>query len=510
MNYLIAAASVAMAGAISVSPVNAQKSKDTVFLGITAPFHTLDTYHVPANEPGQYTRNMYGKLIVYDEHKGKFVPELAKSWKRIDDKTIEFELRDDVRFTSGNKFTAADVKYTLDYIGHPKLKIRFKRRYNWVKETQILSRTRIRIVSKKVRADAMMVIAYRFYIYDKGVHEKLENKALYGAKSGSTTGVWKLLSIDKNKGVHLVRNDEAVKKFPHRRAPIKFIRGIPIPDRQTQLAALLTGKIHSLRNPTADMVKQLRKNPDIRVSAFPTRNLTYMTFDSAGRSKNKIFMDKRVRQAFMKAVPRETLVKSFVAGADIAKRPNAICYVEVVACSFTSNPVGYDPAGAKKLLAEAGHPNGIDFELTVYPQYAELATAVAGELRKVGIRARVRPQPLASAGKRRGRGELTVLMAGYPTFAQPNTSNLMNFFFSGNRDYSRDPIIQKARKIGITVIDLEKRKEIYRKALNRVNEESYIFPFVETPNVYAHSKNVNIKIGATSMTETRPSDYFWR
>ena len=104
----------ALAAHLAAGPVLAQKSKDEIRLTILDPFDKLDSYHFPANEPGQYTRAMYGKLLIYDEHAAKLKPELAKSWKQINPTTFEFELRNDVSFTSGNKFTAEDVKYTME------------------------------------------------------------------------------------------------------------------------------------------------------------------------------------------------------------------------------------------------------------------------------------------------------------------------------------------------------------------------------------------------------------
>lgn len=508
-SYMVLAGT-ALAAMLSAGPAMAQKSKDTVRLAIIDMFATIDAYHSPSNETGQWARAYYSRIISFDEHNKKLVPELAKSWKRIDEKTIEFELRDDLKFTSGNKFTAEDIAYTIRYLADPKLKIRFKSRYNWHANIEVLSPYKIRLTGKKRKHDDLFAYAYRFQIFDKGVHSIMKDKATYGAKSASTTGPYKLIKLDRKSGAHIQRNEATAGFFPHRRAPIKNVKGISMPDKQTQVASLLTGQIDVLRNPTPDMIKEFRKNSDLRITSFPTRFINYITLDAAGRSKNKKFMDIRVRQAFIKAIDREKIIKNFVAGEEVAIRPTAVCYPDNIACSHTINPLGYDPAGSKRLLAEAGFPNGFDMELSAFAPYKEIAEAIAGELRKVGIRATVRAMPLPVYTKRRGRGELTALYAGYPTFAQPNTSNLMNFFFGANRDYSKDPIIQNARKTGNGVMDLKKRTAIYQIAMDQVNKQSYILPFVEQPNVYAHHKSVEIKTGMTSKTETRPPDYFWK
>jgi ABC-type transport system substrate-binding protein len=81
----------------------------------------------------------------------------------------------------------------------------------------------------------------------------------------------------------------------------------------------------------------------------------------------------------------------------------------------------------------------------------------------------------------------------------------MTYFFSRDDDYSQDPIIHDALNKGLAELDPERRKAIYRVAMDRVNEMSYILPFVEQPNVYVHSSDVKINAGLTSNTEIRPS-----
>ena len=110
----------ALAALLAAGPALAQKSKDEVRLAIIDMFPTIDAYHSPSNETGQWARAYYSRIISFDEHNKKLVPELAKSWKRIDEKTIEFELRDDLKFSSGNKFTAEDIAYTIRYLADPK------------------------------------------------------------------------------------------------------------------------------------------------------------------------------------------------------------------------------------------------------------------------------------------------------------------------------------------------------------------------------------------------------
>ena len=491
-------------------PAMAQKPKDTLRLVTIDPFNSVDAYHTGGNEVAFLTRELYGRIVVFDEYNGKFIPELAKSFERINPTTIDFEFRDDVTFHSGNKFSADDVKYTLDYAIDPNIKLRNKERYSWVKSVEKLGPNKLRLVGKEPFAADMHTIAYRFYIYDMAVHKALANKADYGRVNPSTTGLYRIVSVDENQGVKLERYEPNVGKYAHRRAPIRNIETKPIQDRQTQIAQLITGGVDMVREISSDMAEQLRSNPKVGITPMQSKLLAYVNFDSLGRSGTAVFKDLRVRQAFIKAIPREQIVKTYIAGAEVAEIPKAICFEKNDACSPTTRPLDYDPDGAKKLLAEAGYPNGVDIEIQVFAPYRPAAEAMAGELRKVGFRTTVNAMTLSVMTKKREAGELSAQLQVYPTFAQPTMDNILNHFFEGGRDYADDPIIHEAAKLGYGETDLAKRTAIYRKAIDRVNEMAYVYPFSEQPTVFAHSTDVRIEPNQFSLSEVRLGDFFWK
>ena len=100
---VLAAAGLA---AVTAPSAYAQKSKDTLVIATTDPFSTVDSYIQPDVEVAQFTDTVFGHLLVFDERKGTFLPELAKSWTQVDPTTIDFDLRNDVVYHSGNKFTS--------------------------------------------------------------------------------------------------------------------------------------------------------------------------------------------------------------------------------------------------------------------------------------------------------------------------------------------------------------------------------------------------------------------
>ncbi len=509
-SWAFAISAVGFFAALVAQPAAAQKSKDTLLLGTQDPFATIDAYVQPAVEVAQFGRVVLGRLAIYDEVNGTFLPELAKSWTRPNPTTIDFELRDDVVFHSGNKLSAEDIKYTIDYLLDPKVPLRFKNRYNWVKSAEILGTHKVRITTHEPLAVDMFNLAYSFSFYDSAVHTKLAEKSDYGRVTPSGTGPYKVISVDANAGVLVERFAPALKSFPHHRAAIAKIQSVPVPDRQTQIAKLLTGEVNVITNVTEDMATELSKQKNIAVTPVSSKRLMYITIDAAGRSSNKAFKDLRVRQAFIKAIPRDQIAKNFVAGYEIAEIPKSICFEKNVGCGATTSPPGYDLDGAKKLLAEAGYPNGIDMVFSVYEPFRHVAEAVVGEIRKAGFRATLDSMPLSVYTARRAKGELTVLLAAYPTFTQPNVENIFDVFFGAERDYSGDPSILAIAAKGAVEPDIAKRTGIYTEALDRVNLQSYVYPMIEQPIVVAHSSDVRIAKSAHSVADVRIDDYMWK
>jgi peptide/nickel transport system substrate-binding protein len=493
----------------AAAPTLAQKSADTLRIAVTDPWSTLDPYYFPQDEAAFFYRTIYESLVAYDERKHEFVPRLAKAWRRIDSRTLEFDLRNDVKFHNGDRFDAEDVKYTIDYIRDPKTQLRFKDRYDWVESVEIVDPYKVRVVSKAAFATDLQLMAYRYWIYNSKVHKKLENKADYGRVSPITTGPYRVVSMDPQKGMVLERFDDYYDKSGRYRAPIKRVVVIPIADRQTQVAQFFTGGVDVLRNVPADMARDLARMPDARITPTHAGMLMYVTLDAAGRSDNKVMTDHRVRKAFMMAVDRQQLARTVIPGGEIADILDGICVRENIGCSTSTKPPAYDPDGARKLLAEAGYPDGFDMELNVHAPIKEIGEAVAGQIRKVGIRATVRPLPLALYVRLRGEGKMTAFTGFYPTGAQPDIENIFDFFFNGNRDYWNDPVIKETQRLGFVEFDQTKRTEIYRKGIDQVNTKNYILPLADLPIVFVHRKDVRIAENPLSTIDYRLGDIFW-
>jgi len=506
-----AAAALLVATSLGTSPAMAQKSKDTLRLAINDPFTVLSGYCVPVDEAGNFYRRVYSTLISFDEHGKKIVPALAKSWTRVSPTVLEFDLRDDITFHNGNKFDADDVVSTLQYTSDPKQVFAFKSRYTWVKKVEKLGPYKVRIESFKPNATDLGLLGYRTYIQDKESFDTLENKCDYGRLTPYGTGPYKVTSIDKNTGVMVERakNQFDPKYF---RANIGHIQGIPIPDKQTQIAQLMTGGVDMLRNVQPDNAAALAKNPNLTVSTLPTASFIYIVLDAAGRSGVKALTDNRVRKAIWMGMNRDAIIKGLVPGGKegIAKKMDMICFDSTIACGHTVDYPPYDPAGAKKLLAEAGYPDGFTLTYSCFIPIRPECEAIANDLLKIGVKAQVEPVTINLFRKKQADGELNMTSIFYPTAGHPDAGNILDVFFVGPRDYAHDPEMAKLIEQGLAEFDDAKRTAIYTKAMDLNNTKNYVMAFSSLPTLYVHSKDIEIKPNLLSASDNYIDDYFWK
>jgi peptide/nickel transport system substrate-binding protein len=507
--FALAGAAILVAS-FGIHPVSAQKAKDTLRIALSEPIAGVSPYDFGLDEMVPIYVEIYTPLLAMEQASGKYIGELAKSWNRVDDKTWDFELRDDVTLHTGKHFDADDMVATVNYIVDPKTKVQNKQRYTFVESAEKLSPTRLRLHLVKAEALSLLFISNYFTAMDGEVLKKMENGADYGRLSAASAGPYKVVSVDRTKGFVLERFEQMSKSFTHRRAPIKRIEIIPVPDRQTQVAQLLTGGVDMLRNVPPDVAQSLKDNHAIEITATPSNEFAYFMLDTLGRSGRRELQDIRVRKAIFMAIDRGPLARDILAGGKSAQVLDALCFDFNSACTHSTKPYGYDPAAAKKLLAEAGYPNGFELPLFAYTPMKDVAVAISGDLQKIGIKATVRQVAINVYRKMRDDGELTTFVATRPTSSFPDATMVLDGFFGGERDYWKDPIILDAMKTALTTADDTQRGKVLEPALNRANEMAYILPIAGSPWVFAHSHEVRIENNLLRANSVHISDFFWR
>jgi len=192
---LVAASALALA----CGSATAQKANDTLRIAINDPAEVLSPYDRPNEEIAPFYTEIYQTFLRRNEHTNTLFSDFAKSWKRIDSTTLEFELRDDVMFHSGNKFSADDIVYTLNWAADPKIRLPNKGTFLLFDRAEKVGPSTVRIKTKNLYAADLTALAYRVFMLDSQVHKALENKADYGRTAPVTTGPYKVVSLDATK-----------------------------------------------------------------------------------------------------------------------------------------------------------------------------------------------------------------------------------------------------------------------------------------------------------------------
>lgn len=506
-NKLVAAFAAAVALA-TTTPASAQKSADTLRIAVTTPLQTIDGYYYASREWDAFYNSVYEPIVFWNDYKMQFTPSIAKAWKRIDDVTLEFEVRDDVKFHNGAKLTADDVAETFNFIADPKFNFFNKAKYSWIKTVEKTGPNTVRLVAKQPAAMDLMTLSGA-HIYHAASLTKLEDRSQYGRVSPIGTGQYKLTQVDKNTGAIAVFNPDWKGPKSAGKAPAK-IHGLPIPDRDVQVAHLLTNSVDAIRDPSVDELNNLITKPGVTSTAAPSYSYLIVQLDALNRSGQKELLDPRVRKAIFMGIDRQGIRDNLVAGKEMAVLPDTICQKIYRACDYSTKPVPYDPVAAKKLLAEAGFPNGFDLKIVSLDVSKNLATAVAGDLHKIGIRASVQPANVVVFRKMRTDGDLAMYVGERPV-PIPDTGSLMDIFFAAeSMDYWRDPVLLSALTEGATEHDNAKRTGIYKKAVDLINDKSYMLPIVTLPTVFVHSKDLAINKNPSLTAQTDLGDFVWK
>jgi len=491
---------------------HAQKAKDTLRIAFLEATQSTDPYTDSKPENRFLAAGLWDSLVVYDEFKHYYAPLLAKSFTRIDDQTYEFELRDDVKWHDGQTFDADDVVYTFEWLTAPDTKLRYKSDWDMLSAEKI-SQYKVRIKSKFPQPNTLEILANSVVIFPEHIHRALTDKETFGTKPVGT-GMWRAIQVDRNAGDIFLKNpDYKMGGTAKPASNIGRVEVIPVPDEGTQMAHFLRGDVHLVRNTPLEQAELMVQNPQYAMTLAQSLSYLYIQFDAAGRSGLKPVQDVRVRRAMRMAINPEE-VYHIRTGKNPLPRGmvESLCWKqEQNGCDYSKMPPAYDPEGAKKLLAEAGYPDGFNIQITTFNSTKDMAEVVVGQLRKVGIRASVDNQTFVAYRKKQAEGRLNSLVTAWSAGSSADVATTLNFFFSpGPRDYFQDPELVRLSKLGLTTIDPTKRREAVRQLMDRVNEQAYSFPIAPIPLVFLHIADLKVNNLRYDSYGLQPSDLNWK
>jgi peptide/nickel transport system substrate-binding protein len=309
-------------------------------------------------------------------------PCLAESWTESADGLVyEFKLREGLRFHNGEPFSAEDVKFSFHRYKGTAARLLHER----VKSVDVLDPHRIRFVLHKPWPDFLTFYATPATGAAWIVPKKYVERAGDAALKKHPVGLGPYRFVRMTPGVEIVL--EANEHYWRKKPSIKHLVIKGIPDRTTRLAMLKTGEADIAYLMIGVEAHTVKADPRLRLAEVIPAATWWLEFPEQWKPKSP-WADRRVRLATNLAIDKQGINEAERMGRS-RLTGNIIPGVMEFALRLPPHP--YDPTHAKRLLADAGYPNGFDAgDLTPVPPFTSFGEAVANSLAQVGIRTRVR------------------------------------------------------------------------------------------------------------------------
>jgi peptide/nickel transport system substrate-binding protein len=434
------------------------------------------TFFDPAETPGVISPFM----ILYALHDGLVkpmpgnatAPSLAESWTASrDGLTYEFVLRKGVKFHNGDPLTAEDVKFSFERYKGGGAAI-FKAR---VAGVELVDPHRVRFRMKQPWPDFMAFYGTpatgAAWIVPKKYVERVGDEGFKKAPVGA--GPYRFVSYAPGVELVLEANESYWRKTPN----VKRLVLRMISDEATRLAALKRGEVdiaYGFRGPLAE---ELRSSRGLTLKPTQPPFTEWLVFTDQFDPKSR-WHDRRVRLAANLAIDRKAINEAENLGY---ARVSASIVPRDFQFAWPAPPYPYDPAQAKKLLAEAGHPRGFDaVEVSCDAVYVTTIEAVVNSLQAVGIRAKVRPVERAAFYKTDSEKGFKHLVRSSSSAAGNAATRMEAFVISGGiRAYGGYPDIDGLYREQASELDPKRRETILHKIQQLMHERVMFAPILE-------------------------------
>jgi peptide/nickel transport system substrate-binding protein len=470
-----------------MTPVFAGKQDNSIRFAYDQVPENVDPYFNNVRIGVIIGQQVWDTLIYRDPKSGHYSGQLATSWKWIDDKTLELELRKGVKFHNGAEFDADDVVYTLNFVSKPENKVVTQQNVNWIDHAEKLDKYKVRIVTRRPFPAAIEYLAGPVVMMPHEYYAKVGPKGMNEKPVGS--GPFRAVEHALGKYVRLERNPDYFKDSPKPAAKVAKLEIRFIPDKQTQVAEILSGGLDFIMSVAPDQARQMGAVPNLQVVSGETMRYVFLLMNTMDNTPAPPLKDLRVRQAINCAIDRDTMVKQIVGSG--ARVIDTVCFPEQFGCTHEGAPhYGYDPAKAKELLAAAGYPNGFDIDLYAYRE-RDQTEAMIGYLRAVGIKANLHFLQYAAMRDAIRAGKVPLSHQTWGSFSVNDVSAAVSVFHKGTPDdMNKDPEVKALLERGDSSVDPAVRKEAYAKALALIAQRAYTVPLYTLPTYYVAAKDI--------------------
>jgi len=486
MKKFLAASALASLAIVSAVPAAlAGKADDNLNIVWERELENVDFYFNTAREGIIFQRTTWDALLWRDPKTMEYVPLIAKSYKWVNDTTLEFVLREGITFHNGEELDADDVVFTYNWVANPDNGVKTQSNVNWIKSAEKVDKYKVLVHLKKPFPAALEFVSGTLPIYPKDYYSKVGPDGMGLKPVGS--GPYKVVELEPGKKIVWEKFDGYMKDSPKGTPTIGKITQRTIPERNTQIAELLSGRADWMWRVPADQAD--RMSGRVQVVNEQTFRIGYLTMDASGATGDTPLKNPLVRKAIAHAIDREGIVKALVRGKSAVV--NAACFPSQVGCTDEVTKYEYDPKKAKALLAEAGYPDGFSISFHAY-RNRDYAEAMMGFLSQVGIKVNFSFLKYAALRDKIRSKEVPFAFMTWGSNSVNDVSAITSHFFGGgNDDLASDPKVQELLKKGDTTVDSAARNAAYKEALQIIADKAYWLPLWSYNTNYAFSNDLN-------------------
>ena len=382
----------------AVSAMNLIASAQTIRIANQGDALSLDPHSLNESLQLSVTLNVYETLVTRNKDLS-LAPLLATSWQQTSPTVWRFELRKGVQFHDGTPFTADDVVFSFQRAKGEGSDM--KATLNEVKEVRKVNDLAIDLETEgpfPILPDVIsqtMILSQKWCEANQATRPVDRRKGIENAASfrANGTGPFRVRERQPNVRTVFVRNGSYWGKIEGNAQEVVFT---PIANPATRVAALVSGEIDVMEPVPVQDIERVNASPNARVIAGPELRTIFLGMDqkrdelqySSVKGKNP-FKDKRVRQAFYQSIDIAGIQRTVMRGAS---RPTALMVGPGINGWTTEQDkrLPYDVEAARKLLADAGYPNG--FEVTMncpndrYVNDGQICQSVAASLARIGVK----------------------------------------------------------------------------------------------------------------------------
>ncbi|MDC8785389.1 ABC transporter substrate-binding protein [Roseateles koreensis] len=487
--------SALLAGLLVATPTQVQAQ--TLRWASSGDLLTLDPYAQNETLTNQLNGQIYEFLVARDKQLN-LVPLLATEWKQTAPLKWVFKLRPGVKFQDGRPFVAEDVVFSLNRAKQASSQI--STYANAMGEARAVDKLTVEFTLSRPNPIFLQHLN-TLYIMSKSWAEEnkatrtqdfTKNEEAYAAFHANGTGPFMLVSRAPDSKTVFKRNPNYWGQIE---GNVQNVIYTPIKSDATRTAALVSGEIDFLLDPSPRDLERLSATPGVKVVSGQENRIIFIGMDQ-GRDElqgsnikgRNPFKDVRVRRALYQAIDIETIKTKLMNGQS---SPTG---------ALTPSPLGafndptiearlpYDPAAAKKLLAEAGYPDGFEFTLDCpnnrYVNDERLCITLASQWAKVGVKTRVNAQPKALFFKKVELIDTNAYLFGWGgsiTDAEVIfTTHLRNRGEQGMGEYNRgnfkDDTLDALVAASSKEADPVKREALIRQIFKREAEQVHYIP----------------------------------